>query len=228
MLRECYTRGGRCICSDCNGTLRGNKSIKMRHDRKMSLSQKKKAVGRLYVTPISSHRTLQTYERVLCTIYGVGYHYKSHFNHLRIGVFKSPVLDFLRHSPTHSITRMIMIIANTAATATTTYSHTCRGVVGCGSVELSVTIFDVRDVGGLLVSGEVEEEVTSPAVTFPVVTVGGGVGRGLEFRLGHDVTSVWVVDVISSMGIGVTEGEGDTVIGALAQLVGSVWKNIVD
>ena len=143
--------------------------------------------------------------------------------HLRFGVSKSPVLDFLRHSPTHSITRMMMIIANTAATATTTYSHTCRGVVGSGSVELSVTIFDVGDVGGLLVSGEVEGEVSSP-----VVTVGGGVGRGLEFRLGCDVTSVWVVDVISSMGVGVPEGEGSTVIGTLAQLVGSVWKNIVD
>ena len=112
-----------------------------------------------------------------------------------------------------------MIIANTAATATTTYSHTCRGVAGSGSVELSVTIFDVGDVGGLLVSGEVEGEVTSPAVT-----VGGEVGRGLEFRLGCDVTSVWVVDVISTMGVGVTEGEGGTVIGTLAQL--SVWKNI--
>ena len=30
------------------------------------------------------------------------------------------------------------------------------------------------------------------------------------------------------MGGGVTEGEGSTVIGILAQLVGSVWKNIVD
>ena len=67
-----------------------------------------------------------------------------------------------------------MIIANTAATATKTYSHTCRGVVGSGSVELSVTIFDVGDVGGLLVSGEVEGEVT-----FPVMTVGEEVGRGL-------------------------------------------------
>ena len=160
---------------------------------------------------------------MLCAIYAVDYCYKSHFNHLRFGVSKSPILDFLRHSPTHSITKMIMIIANTAATATTTYSHTCRGVVDCGSVELSVTIFDVGDVRGLLVSGEVEGEVTSP-----VVTVGGGVGRGLEFRLGFDVTSVWVVDVISSMGVGVTEGEGSTVIGILAQLVGSVWKNIVD
>ena len=94
--------------------------------------------------------------------------------HLRIGVSKSPILDFLRHSPTHSITRMMMIIANTAATATKTYSHTCRGVVGSGSVELSVTIFDVGDVGGLLVSGEVEGEVT-----FPVMTVGEEVGRGL-------------------------------------------------
>ena len=110
--------------------------------------------------------------------------------HLRIGVFKSPVFDFLRHSPTNSITKMIMIIANTAATVTTMYSHTCRGVVGSGSVEL--------------------------------------VGRGLEFRLGCGVTSVWVVDVISTMGVGVTEGEGSTVIGILAQLVGSVWKNIVD
>ena len=154
----------------------------------------------------------------------------SHFNHLRFGVSKSPVLDFLRHSPTHSITRMIMIIANTAATATTTYSHTCRGVVDRGSVELSVTIFEVGDVGGLLVSGEVEGVVTSPVVTSPapVVTVGGGVVRGLEFRLGCDVISVWVVDVISNMGVGVTEGEGSTVIGILAQLVGSVWKNIVD
>ena len=133
------------------------------------------------------------------------------------GVSKSPIFDFLRHNPTHRITKMIMIIANTAATATTTYSHTCRGVVGSGSVELSVTIFDVGDVGGLLVATEVEGEVTSP-----VVTVGGGVGRGLEFRLGCDVTSVWVVDVISSMGVGVTEGEGDTVVGILAQLVGSV------
>ena len=115
-----------------------------------------------------------------------------------------------------------MIIANTAATVTTTYSHTCRGVVGCGSVELSRTIFDVGDVGGLLVSGEMEGEVTSP-----VVTVGEEVGRGLEFRLGCDVISVWVVDVISNMGVGVTEGEGSTVIGTLAQL--SVWKkNIVD
>ena len=165
---------------------------------------------------------------MLCAIYAVDNCYKSHFNCLRFGVSKSPVLDFLRHSPTQSITRMIMIIANTAATATTTYSHTCRGVVGSGSVELSVTIFDVGDVGGLLVSGEVEGEVTSPVVTSPVVTVGGGVGRGLEFRLGCDVTSVWVVDVISSMGVGVTEGEGSTVIGILAQLVGSVWKNIVD
>ena len=121
-----------------------------------------------------------------------------------------------------------MIIANTAATATTTYSHTCRGVVGRGSVELSRTIFDVGDVGGLLVSGEVEGGVTSPVVTSPVVTVGGGVGRGLEFRLGCDVSSVWVVDVISSMGVGVTEGEGSTVIGTLAHRVGSVWKNTIE
>ena len=139
---------------------------------------------------------------------------------LRIGVSKSPVFDFLRHSPTHRITKMIMIIANTAAIATTTYSHTWRGVVSSGSVELSVTIFDVGDVGGLLVSGEVEGKVTSP-----VVTVGGGVGRGLEFRLGCDVISVWVVEVISSMGVGVTGGEGSTVMGILAQL--SVWKKYI-
>ena len=73
-------------------------------------------------------------------------------------------------------------------------------------------------------SGEVEGEVTSPVVTSPVVSVGGGVGRGLEFRLGCDVTSIWVVEVISNMGVGVTEGEGSTVIGILAQL--SFWKNI--
>ena len=187
--------------------------------KKVSVSEER-VVGRLCITPIlfSQYTGCILLERMLCAIYAVDYCYKSHFNHLRFGVSKSPVFDFLRHSPTHSITRMIMIIANTAATATTTYSHTCRGVVGCGSVELSVTTFDVGDVGGLLVSGEVEGEVTSPVVTSPVVTVGGGVGRGLEFRLGCDVTSVWVVDVISRMGVGVTEGERDTVIGILAQL----------
>ena len=146
-------------------------------------------------------------------------------NHLRFGVSKSPVFDFLRQSPTHRITRMIMIIANTAATATTTYNHTCRGVVvplGPVSVELSVNRSEVGGVGGLLVAEEVETEVTSP-----VVTVGEGVGRGLVYRLGCDVTSVWVVDVISNMGVAGTEGEGSLVIGTLAQL-GSIWKNIAD
>ena len=113
-------------------------------------------------------------------------YHKSQGNHLRFGVSKSPVFDFLRQSPTHMITGMIMIIANTAATATTTYSHTST-----------------------------------------VVTVGGGVGRELAYRLGCDVTSVWVVDVISSMGVAVTEGEGSLVIGTLAQL-GSVWENVFD
>ena len=138
----------------------------------------------------------------------------SHF-----GVSKTPVFDFLRHCPTHMMTRMIMIIANTAATATTTYSHTCRGVVvplGPVSVELSVNRSEVEGVGGLLVSEEVETEVTST-----VVTVGEGVGRGLVYRLGCDITSVWVVDVISNMGVAVTEGEGSLVIDTLAQL-GSV------
>ena len=118
-----------------------------------------------------------------------------------------------------------MIIANMAATATTTYSHTCRGVVvplGPVFVELSVNRSEVEGVGGLLVSEEVETEVTSA-----VVTVGEGVGRGLVYRLGCDVTSVWVVDVISNMGVAVTEGEGSCVIGILAQL-GSVWKNVDD
>ena len=87
------------------------------------------------------------------------------------------------------------------------------------SAELSV---EVGDVGGLLVSEEVEAEVTSA-----VVTVGEGVGRGLAYRLGCDVTSVWVVDVISNMGVAVTEGEGSLIIGTVAQL-GSVWKNIGD
>ena len=145
----------------------------------------------------------------------------SHF-----GVSKSPVFDCLRHCPTHMMTRMIMIIANTAATATTTYNHTCRGVVvplGPVSVELIVAeLGGVGVVGSLLVAGEVETEVTSP-----VVTVGEGVGRRVEDRLGCDVTSVWVVAVISSMGVAVIEGEGSLVIGTLAQL-GSVWNNIVD
>ena len=138
----------------------------------------------------------------------------SHF-----GVSKSPVFDFLRHCPTHMMTKMIMIIANTAATATTTYSHTCRGVVvplGPVSVELIVAMSEVGGVGVLLVCEEVEAEVTSA-----VVTVGEGVGRGLVYRLGCDVTSVWVVDVISNMGVAVTEEEGSLVIGTLAQL-GSV------
>ena len=120
---------------------------------------------------------------------------------------------------------MIMIIANTAATATTTYSHTCRGVVvplGPVSVELSVAMSEGGGVGVLLVCEEVEGGVTSP-----VVTVGEGVGRGLVYRLGCDVTSVWVVDVISNMGVAVTEGEGSCVIGILAQL-GSVWENVDD
>ena len=64
-------------------------------------------------------------------------------------------------------------------------------------------------------------------MTSAVVTVGEGVGRGLVYRLGCDVTSVWVVDVISNMGVGVTEGEGSLVIATLAQL-GSVWKNVLD
>ena len=138
---------------------------------------------------------------------------------------KSPVFDFLRQSPMHMITMIIMIIANMAETATTTYSHTCRGVVvplGPVSVELSVNRSEMEGVGGLLVAGEVEGEVTSP-----VVTVGERVGRGLVYRLGCDVTSVWVVDVISNMGVSVTEGEGSLVIGTLAQ-VGCVWKNIAD
>ena len=121
--------------------------------------------------------------------------------------------------------RMITIIANTAATATTAYSHTYRGVVvplGPVSVELSVNRSEVEGVGGLLVSEEVETEVTST-----VVTVGEGVGRRLVYRLGCDVTSVWVVDVISSMGVAVTEGEGSLVIGTVAQ-PGSVWKNVLD
>ena len=117
------------------------------------------------------------------------------------------------------ITMMMTISINTAATATTTYSHTCTEVVGPVSAELSV---EVGDVGGLLVSEEVEGGVTSP-----VVTMGEGVGRGLVYRLGCDVTSVWVVDVISNMGMAVTEGEGSLVIGTVAQL-GSVWKNVVD
>ena len=90
------------------------------------------------------------------------------------------------------------------------------------SVELSVNMSEVGGVGGLLVAEEVEGGVTPP-----VVTVGEGVGRGLVFRLGCDVTSVWVVDVISSMGVAVTEGEGSLIIGAVAQL-GSVWKNVLD
>ena len=130
---------------------------------------------------------LYTYlERMLCSIYAVDCCHKSQGNHLRFGVSKSPVFDFLRQSPTHVITGMIMIIANTAATATTTCSHTS-----------------------------------------PVVTMGEGVGRGLAYRLGCDVTSVWVVDVISNMGVAVTEGEGSLVMGTVAQ-VGSVWKNVVD
>ena len=118
-----------------------------------------------------------------------------------------------------------MIIANTAATATTTYSHTCRGVVvplGPVSVELSVNMSEVGSVGGLLVAEEVESGVTAP-----VVIVGEGVGRRLVYGLGCDVTSVWVVDVISNMGVAGTEGEGSLVIDAVAQL-GSIWKNVVD
>ena len=144
-------------------------------------------------------------------------------NHLRLDVSKSPVFAFLRQNPTNMMTMMIMIIANTAATATTTYSHACRGVVvplGPVSVELSVA--EVGGVGVLLVAGEVERGVTSP-----VVTVGEGEGRGLVYRLRRDVTSVWVVDVISNMGVAVTEGEGSLVIGTLAQL-GSVWNNVFD
>ena len=136
-----------------------------------------------------------------------------------LGVFDSSIFDCLRQSPKHMITKMMTISINTAATATTTYSHTCTEVVAPMSVELSV---EVGDVGGLLVSEEVEAEVTSP-----VVTVGGGVGRGLMYTLGCDVTSVWVVDVISNMGVAVTEGEGSLVIGKFAQL-GSVWKNVFD
>ena len=110
-----------------------------------------------------------------------------------------------------------MIIANTAATATTTYSQTCRGVVvPLGPVSVELTVAEVGGVGVLLVSGEVEGGVTSP-----VVTVGEGVGRRVVYRLGCDVTSVWVVDVISNMGVAVTEGEGSLVIATLAQ-VGSV------
>ena len=142
----------------------------------------------------------------------------SHF-----GVSKSPVFDFLRHCPTHMMTKMIMIIANTAATATTTYSHTCRGVVvPLGPVSVELIVAEVGGVGVLLVSEEVEGGVTST-----VVTVGGGVGRGLVYRLGCDVTSVWVVDVISNMGVAVTEGEGSLVIGTVAQL-GSIWENVFD
>ena len=117
------------------------------------------------------------------------------------------------------ITMMMTISIKTAATATTTYGHTCTEVVGPMSAELLV---EVGDVGGLLVSEEVEAEVTSP-----VVTVGEGLGRRVVYRLGCDVTSVWVVDVISNMGVAVTEGEGSPVIATLAQ-VGSIWKNIVD
>ena len=123
------------------------------------------------------------------------------------------------------MTRTIIIIANTAATVTTTYSQTCRGVVvplGPVPVELSVAMSEVEGVGGLLVSEEVEGGVKST-----VVTVGEGVGRRLVYRLGCDVTSVWVVDVISNMGVAVTEGEGSLVIGTVAQLC-SVWKNIGD
>ena len=144
---------------------------------------------------------------------------------LLFGVFDSSIFDCLRQTPTHMMTKMMMIIANTAATATTTYSQTSRGEMvplGPMSAELSVNMSKVGAVGGLLVSEEVEAEVTSP-----VMTVGEGVGRGLVYRLGCDVTSVWVVDVISNMGMAVTEGEGSLVIGTLAQL-GSVWKNIVD
>ena len=109
-----------------------------------------------------------------------------------------------------------MIIANMAATATTTYSHACRGVVvPLGPVPVELSVVEVGGVGGLLVSEEVETEVTSA-----VVTVGEGVGR-VVYRLGCDVTSVWVVDVISNMGVAVTEGEGSLVIGTVAQ-VGSV------
>ena len=134
---------------------------------------------------------------------------------------KSPVLDFLRQSPMHMITTIIMIIANTAATATATYSHTCRGVVvPLGPVPVELSVAEVGGVGGLLVAEEVEGEVTST-----VVTVGEGVGRGLVYRLGCDVTSVWVVDVISNMGVAVTEGEGSLVIATLAQLV-SAWRNV--
>ena len=117
------------------------------------------------------------------------------------------------------ITMMMTISIKTAATATTTYGHTCTEVVGPMSAELLV---EVGDVGGLLVSEEVEAEVTSA-----VVTVGEGVGRRLVYRLGCDVTSVWVVDVISNMGVAVTEGEGSLVMGAVAQ-VGSVWENVDD
>ena len=85
--------------------------------------------------------------------------------------------------------------------------------LGPVSAGLSVTM---SEVGGLLVSEEEEGGVKSP-----VVTVGEGVGRGLVYRLGCDVTSVWVVDVISNMGVAVTEGEGSLVIGTVAQ-VGSV------
>ena len=78
------------------------------------------------------------------------------------GVFDSSIFDFLRQSPTHMITRMMTISINTAATVTTTYTHTCPM-----SVELSVG--QVGGVGGLLVSEEEEGGVTSP-----VVTEGGG------------------------------------------------------
>ena len=116
-----------------------------------------------------------------------------------------------------------MIIANTAATATTTYSHTCRGVVvPLGPVSAGLSVAEVGGVGGLLVAEEVESGVKST-----VVIVGEGVGRGLVYGLGCDVTSVWVVDVISNMGVAGTEGEGSLVIGTLAQ-VGSIWKNVVD
>ena len=50
------------------------------------------------------------------------------------------------------ITMMMTISINTAATATTTYSHTCTEVVAPMSVELLV---EVGDVGVLLVSEEV-------------------------------------------------------------------------
>ena len=82
-------------------------------------------------------------------------------------------------------------------------------------VELSVA-----EVGAL--AEEVEGEVTSP-----VVTVGEGVGRGVVHRLWCDVTSGWVVDVISNMGVAVIEGEGSPVMATLAQL-GSIWKNVFD